>query len=93
MIKPETFFLPNTHTHTHTSLRGTMQLVVAPDVAPLVIKFRTKQTSTANIRSVKLFPSTILNLSYKATHLSWSMELVDLSLEGPSIVGSMMTRA
>jgi len=39
--------------------------------------FGTKQTLAANTRSVRLFPSIALNLSSRATHLSWFMGLVD----------------
>jgi hypothetical protein len=57
----------------------------------IIIFFRTKQTSPANIGSIRLFLSTTLNLSFRETHLSWYMGHVDLSLEGPSIVGYIVT--
>jgi hypothetical protein len=52
--------------------------------------FGTKQTSTAIIGSTKFFSSIALNLSYRATHLSWSAGLVDLLSEYPFILCSKM---
>jgi hypothetical protein len=55
--------------------------------------FGTKQTPAANTGSIILFLSTTLNLSFRASHLSWSIGSVDLLSEGHSAVKSIATWA
>jgi len=56
-----------------------------------IIFLEPNKFSATNIRSIRLFLSTALDLFFRATHLSWFMGHIDLSLEGPSVVVSMVT--
>ena len=57
------------------------------------IMFSTKHISAAQKGSNKSFFSTALNFSSIGDHLSWFIGQINLSLEGPSAVKSIMIEA